>query len=63
MRQAIWAVLLLEVKAEAETKIETIDSKIAELRRMRKALDALAESCSGVGPTSACPILDAIDNR
>jgi len=51
-----------EVKAEAETKIETIDSKIAELRRMRKALDALAGSCSGEGPTSACPILDGIDN-
>jgi MerR family copper efflux transcriptional regulator len=51
-----------EVKAEAGTKIETIDSKIGELRRMRKALHALAESCSGAGPTSACPILDAIDN-
>jgi MerR family copper efflux transcriptional regulator len=51
-----------EVKAEAETKIEAIDSKITELRRMRKALHALAGSCSGEGPTSACPILDAIDN-
>ena len=51
-----------EVKAEAETKIESIDSKIAELRRMRKALRALAGSCSGEGPTSACPILDSIDN-
>ena len=52
-----------EVKAEAATKIVAIDSKIAELRRMRKALHDLAESCSGEGPTSACPILDAIDNR
>ena len=51
-----------EVKAEAETKIEAIDSKIAELRRMRKALHSLAGSCSGEGPTSACPILDGIDN-
>jgi MerR family transcriptional regulator, copper efflux regulator len=51
-----------EVKAEAEMKLETIDSKIAELRRMRKSLQALARSCSGEGPTSACPILDAIDN-
>ncbi|HVT02591.1 MAG TPA: MerR family DNA-binding protein [Thermoanaerobaculia bacterium] len=50
-----------DVKSEAETKIADIDTKIASLRVMRTALIEITRSCSGEGPTSACPILDAIE--
>jgi MerR family copper efflux transcriptional regulator len=51
-----------EVKAEAESKIAAVDARIASLRKMRKSLLALASSCSGEGPTSACPILEVIES-
>ena len=51
-----------DVKGEAEAKIEEINEKLTSLRRMRQALIKITHSCSGEGPTSACPILDAIDS-
>lgn len=50
-----------DVKARAAAKIAAIEEKIAELRRMKKALGVLHDACSGVGPTSQCPILDALE--
>ena len=50
-----------DVKSEAEAKITDIDEKIRTLQTMRDALVEITRSCSGVGPTSACPILDAIE--
>jgi MerR family copper efflux transcriptional regulator len=50
-----------DVKAEAEAKIDEIDQKIASLRKMRYALLGITRSCSGEGPISQCPILDALD--
>ena len=50
-----------EVKRRAETKIADIERKMAELQRIRRALGRLASTCSGRGPTSACPILDAME--
>ena len=50
-----------DVKREAEAKISDIDQKIVTLRTMRAALVDITRSCSGEGPTSACPILDAIE--
>jgi Hg(II)-responsive transcriptional regulator len=52
-----------DVKREAESKISDIDERIGQLRTMRAALVEITRSCSGEGPTSACPILDAIDTR
>lgn len=50
------------VRARAEKKIAIVEAKIAELGRIKTALVALAASCTrGDAPTSACPILDAID--
>ncbi|MGH9457814.1 MAG: MerR family DNA-binding protein [Thermoanaerobaculia bacterium] len=51
-----------DVKVEAEAKIVDIDAKIEALGVMRRALDEITRSCSGEGPTSACPILDAIES-
>lgn len=50
-----------EVKSAAEAKISSIDEKIEALRTMRKALVVITNTCSGEGPTTDCPILDALD--
>ena len=52
-----------EIKHRAEAKMADMDRKLAELQRMKKALGRLASSCSGKGPTSACPILDAMEGK
>jgi len=51
------------IKKRAEIKISEIDSKILALKKMRKALFRLKHSCRGRGPTSECPILEALDRR
>ena len=52
-----------DVKEQAEDKIAGVEEKIRDLRRIRRALSALAEACAGgPGPTSACPILDAMQD-
>jgi len=52
-----------EVRGRARAKIDDIEAKIRDLRRMRQALDKLVASCRGRGPISACPILDALDKE
>lgn len=51
----------VEVKSAAEAKIRSIDEKIEALETMRKALVVITDTCSGEGPTTDCPILDALD--
>lgn len=51
-----------DVKARAETKIEEVEARIRDLRRIRDALSRLSDSCDRKDePTSECPILDALD--
>ena len=50
-----------DVKVLAKAKILDVQSKIADLTRIESALQTLARSCRGKGPTSECPILDAIE--
>jgi MerR family mercuric resistance operon transcriptional regulator len=52
-----------DVKARAEAKIADVEQRMAQLGRMKRALVKLASACSGRGPTSACPILDAMEMR
>lgn len=52
-----------DVKGRATTKIVDIQHKIETLERMRGALEALVASCSGSGPLSECPILEAMDTE
>lgn len=52
-----------DVKQRATAKMADIQHKIADLRRMQRALIGLTEACSGQGPTSACPILDALEKQ
>jgi MerR family mercuric resistance operon transcriptional regulator len=52
-----------DVRARAETKIADVEQRIAQLGRMKRALMKLASACSGRGPTSECPILEALENK
>ncbi len=53
-----------DVRAQAEEKIEEVEAKMEDLRRIRNALTTLAEACRDqVGPTSECPILDSLEDE
>ena len=50
-----------DIKQRAEKKILAINEKIQGLKYIKKALSAMSASCRGRGPTSECPILEALD--
>ena len=52
-----------DVRARAEAKIADVEQRIAQLNRMKRALTKLATACSGRGPTSTCPILEALEHK
>ncbi|QDU38799.1 Mercuric resistance operon regulatory protein [Maioricimonas rarisocia] len=52
-----------DVRSRAETKIVDIESRIQSLERMKHALVRLTRACSGRGRTTACPILEALDQE
>ena len=49
-----------DVKQLAEEKLADLEDKIRSLRRMKKALQDVAERCPGRGPTSDCSILRSL---
>ncbi len=48
------------VRHHAQQKVKQIEVKIRALQEMRDALQHLIHECSGEGPTSDCPILEAM---
>jgi Hg(II)-responsive transcriptional regulator len=50
-----------EIRERAVAKVADIDKRIAELKRMKKALAPLIEACDGRGTLEGCPILAAIE--
>ncbi len=48
------------MKSAALDKIIDVKARIAELERMRIALEGLIESCPGHGALDQCPILNAL---
>ncbi len=50
-----------DIKIRAETKIEHIEEKINTLQKMKNALVDVSRACSGSGPISECPILEALE--
>jgi len=52
-----------EVRSRAQVKIADIEQKIEALHKMKQALVKLTQTCKGRGPTSECPILDALDKE
>ena len=53
----------VEVKERAQQKLANIHAKIQSLNRMKRGLERLASACRGRGPTSECPILEALDGE
>ncbi|MDT0636104.1 MerR family transcriptional regulator [Spectribacter hydrogenooxidans] len=49
-----------EVKKIALAKLGEIETRIADLERMRATLCELTQRCSGHGPVAGCPIIDAL---
>ena len=52
-----------DVRERAEAKVQDIDGKVRTFQAMRKALTKLIGECSGSGPVSQCPILEALDSE
>jgi len=52
-----------DVRKQTEFKITDVEEKIRVLQTIKTALDTLAASCSGRGPTSECPILEALESQ
>ena len=52
-----------EVRKHAMDKIADVEKKIEDLSRIKKVLEKLAVSCKGRGPTTECPILEALDKE
>jgi len=49
-----------DVRRRSEAKLLEIEGKIADLRRMKRALAELTARCCGEGPIGECPILEAL---
>ncbi|MBX3014471.1 MAG: MerR family DNA-binding protein [Caldilineaceae bacterium] len=52
-----------DIRQRTEQKVQQIERKIQALEQMRDALTALVQQCSGEGPLSDCPILEAMANQ
>jgi Hg(II)-responsive transcriptional regulator len=52
-----------DVRERANSKVHSIEAKITVLQHMREALLHLVEQCHGDGPTSECPILEALPDH
>ena len=50
-----------QVKEATLAKLDQVEHKLVELERMRQALLQVVSLCTGEGPASACPMLDALD--
>lgn len=59
LRVGPWATCA-QVRRKATDKLREIDRKMANLRRMRAAMARLTRLCTGRGPVSRCPILEAL---
>ncbi len=52
-----------EVKNVAEEKVRDVKDRIRGMRKIERVLIKLIASCRGRGPTSDCPILEALDRK
>jgi Hg(II)-responsive transcriptional regulator len=50
-----------DVRQRADEKLSEVQSKIADLKAIERALRTLTATCSGQGPLSDCPILECLD--
>jgi len=52
-----------ETRALAERKLASIETRIADLRRMRRTLSSLITECEAGKRPRCCPIIDSLSNR
>lgn len=52
-----------QVRAEAETKLGDIEKKIADLKRLKKAINILIRTCDKSHDDRHCPLLDALERE
>lgn len=52
-----------DVRTLANSKVADVEEKMGDLARIKAALEKLSRACRGKGPTSECPILDALDDQ
>lgn len=52
-----------DVRRLAAVKIREIEEKMETLGKMKEAITKLTTECEGRGPTSECPILEALERR
>jgi len=50
-----------DVKQKAEQKVAVIEKRMELLLKMKEALTELIAACSGSGPASSCPIIEALN--
>lgn len=50
------------VKTLASAKVDQIEEKLRALRKLKRALATLIETCETTGAALDCPILDALDD-
>ena len=51
------------VERKTRHKIEVVQQKIRDLRRMRRTLEQLVAACAARLPTGECPILEALGDH
>ncbi len=51
----------VDVRRQIWTKVEDIEQRIAQLERIKRALEKLAAICTTGAPTSDCPILEVLE--
>lgn len=52
-----------DIRMRAKEKITAVEKKIGDLERSKNALTALASACHGKGPTTDCPMLEALETE
>ena len=50
------------VRSRAVAKLADVEAKIAQLERIREALEKLVAACPGKGPLAACTIMEALNS-
>jgi MerR family mercuric resistance operon transcriptional regulator len=50
-----------QLRQQVVYKIDDVAGKLRDLERIHSALKHIAESCTGEGPRSECPVLDALE--
>ena len=59
----VWVGGMIAMRFAAHPSFMEIESPLKRLEHISKALKKLFESCTGSGPTSECPILEALEKE